>query len=57
MLHINQIAAQVWTDLFDVGAPGNYQVRVAWRAGKQEAWGTDPEAFALVQLWRDEKKV
>ena len=34
-------------DVFTVGVPGDYQVRLGWRDAESEM----PEAFALAQFW------
>jgi hypothetical protein len=53
MLSVHQIAAGTLADVFDVGAPGRYHARLAWRAGEPNSDGAKPQAFVLAQFWLD----
>jgi hypothetical protein len=53
-LGVHQIAAGTLFDVFDVGGPGRYQVRLAWREGGE--WDPEvvrPQAWLLAQFWRN----
>jgi hypothetical protein len=53
-LSVHQIAAGSVHDVFDLGGPGRYQVRLAWREGGE--WDPEvvrPQAGLLAQFWRD----
>jgi hypothetical protein len=52
-LSVHQITAGSLRDVFRVGEPGRYAVRLAWRHDASVTDRLAPQTFVLAQFWRD----
>ncbi|GLZ01015.1 hypothetical protein [Actinoplanes sp. NBRC 103695] len=52
-LNVDQIDAGSVHDVFDVGEPGRYRVRLAWREADWDPMAEGPQAWLLAQFWRE----